>query len=86
MCARAGSDLCSVADFDPLPQDSPENQGNRMNRVPLIDRSEARAESKTLLDAIHGAFGLPNEDVDLSPTPRPRSSPCGARSAPLVPA
>jgi uncharacterized peroxidase-related enzyme len=28
-----------------------------MNRVPLIDRSEAPAESKTLLDAIHGAFG-----------------------------
>jgi uncharacterized peroxidase-related enzyme len=28
-----------------------------MNRVPLIDRAEASAERKVLLDQIHGAFG-----------------------------
>ena len=50
-----------------------------MNRVPLIDRSEARAESKTLLDAIHGAFGTtPNMFRAVANSPAALESMWGA--------
>lgn len=90
MCARASSDLFSVADFDPLPQESFDSQGNPVNRVPLIDRNEATAESKVLLDAIHGAFGTtPNMFRAVANSPaalKSMWSAFGALGAGVIPA
>ena len=53
-----------------------------MNRVPLIDRSEAPAESKTLLDAIHGAFGTtPNMFRAVASSPAALKTVWGAAGA-----
>lgn len=53
-----------------------------MNRVPLIERSEAPAESKALLDAIHGAFGTtPNMFRAVANSPAALKSMWGAFGA-----
>jgi uncharacterized peroxidase-related enzyme len=61
-----------------------------MNRVPLIDRSEANAESKLLLDAIHGAFGTtPNMFRAVANSPaalKSMWSAFGALGAGVIPA
>jgi len=61
-----------------------------MNRVPLIDRSEATAESKLLLDAIHGAFGTtPNMFRAVANSPaalKSMWSAFGALGAGVIPA
>ncbi len=53
-----------------------------MSRVPHIDRSEAPAESKALLNAIHGAFGTtPNMFRAVASSPAALKSMWGAFGA-----
>ena len=53
-----------------------------MNRVHLIDRSEATGESKVLLDAIHGAFcATPNMFRAVANSPAALKSMWGAFGA-----
>ena len=53
-----------------------------MNRVPLIDRSEARTESKSHVDANHGAFGTtPNMFRAVANSPAALKSMWGAFGA-----